>query len=89
MAETKTIQVITLPAASVVLSEEDYECIRASNDRLREALADNERLRLRVDAMALLLYGPAHPDPTGRTRESPHCLTCCCGSDVHPTGKPE
>ncbi len=40
MTDTKIIQVITLPAASVVLSEEDYEAIRDSNERLREALGE-------------------------------------------------
>ena len=77
MIDKKVIQVIMLPAASVVLSEEDYESIRESNDRLREALAENERvraendrLRQRCDALALLHYGPRpslEPTPTTPT----------------------
>lgn len=36
-----------------------------------------ERLNKRCAALALLVY-PVHPDPTGKTREPPHCPSCSC-----------
>lgn len=61
-----------------------------SHDRA-EALADQvmqlrgelERLNLKCAALAKLVY-PVHPDPTGKTREPPHCPSCSCAPQDAP-----
>lgn len=43
-------------------------------------LEEIDRLNKKCAALAKLVY-PVHPDPTGKTREPPHCPTCDCGQD--------
>ena len=43
-------------------------------------LEEYERLEKKCAALALLVY-PVHPDPTGKTREPPHCPTCDCNAE--------
>lgn len=52
--------------------------------RYRDAADQIDRLEKKCAALAKLAY-PVHPDPTGKTREPPHCPSCNCPSPGHPT----
>lgn len=58
---------------------------RIAVERIYEMVASYREVKradiIDICEMVLSEPVPCHRDPTGKTREPPHCPTCCCGTD--------